>query len=472
MEYEEIVRRLRKIIESPIRRISPENMKKVVTAYEDLTPRSKALFDEAKKLIPGGLEHNLSIKHPYPIIIDKAKGPYMWDIDGNQYIDFLSCGGPIILGHNYEPVRDAVAEVVKNDQAAHGVTSEWEIKAIKEIKKCVPSVELFRFFASGTEADMAALRCARVFTGKQKIIKIGGSYHGWSDQLVYDMHIPGIKGLESHGIPKSVLKHTISIPPNNEKKLRRQFKKHENNIAAILVEPLGGESGTQPIMPGWNKILREVCDEFDALLIFDEVVSGFRMSLGGAQEYYGVKPDLTVFGKILTHGFPMAGGVGGREDVMINFAAGVEGIEKGKMKNRAYTGGTITANPITCCACYHTLKAIQKTNAIEKAARAGDRFTKGLNEIFDKYNLPFYAFNYKSVLHVETSAPLALRMTDPDFIKQLNDRKKVMDEFQAALLTQGIFTLAGSRGYTTMAHTDEIIDQAIEAYEKVMQLVE
>ncbi|NVM02915.1 MAG: aminotransferase class III-fold pyridoxal phosphate-dependent enzyme [Candidatus Helarchaeota archaeon] len=470
MEYEEIIRRLRDLVTQPVRRIAPENMKRAIGAYEDLTPRSKELFDKAKTLIPGGLEHNLSIKHPYPIVIDKALGPYMWDVDGNQYIDFLSCGGPIILGHNYAPIRDAVADVVQNNQAAHGVTSEYEIKAIEQIKKYVPSVELFRFFASGTEADMATLRVARVFTGKKKIIKIGGSYHGWGDQLVYDMHIPGIKAIESHGIPNSVLKHTVSIPPNNEKKLKRVFKKYENDVAAIIVEPLGGESGTHPIKPGWNQTLREICDEHGALLIFDEVVSGFRMAMGGAQEYYNVTPDLTAFGKIITHGFPMCGGVGGREDVMIHFAAGIEGVEKGK--KRTYTGGTVTANPITCAACYHTIKAIAETNAIEKAAAAGDRLTKGLEELFEKYNLPFVAFNFKSVLHIETGAPLALRLSDPDIFTQINVRKKVMDEFQAALLTEGVFTLAGSRGYTTMAHTNEIIDQALEAYDRVLQLVE
>lgn len=466
MEYEEIVRRLRNLVQTPVRRISPENMENILKQFEDFNPRSKALFEKAKTLIPGGLEHNLGMKYPFPLVLDKAEGANVWDVDGNQYIDFLSCGAPIILGHNYPPIRDKIIELIQENRSEHGVTSEWEILAAEQIKKYVPSAELVRFFASGTEADMAAIRVAKVFTEKDKVIKVGGSYHGWSDQLTYDLHIPGTKALESHGIPKSVLQQTESVPPNDLKKVERIFTKNENNVAAVIVEPLGGESGTQPVAPGFNEALREICDKYGALLIFDEVVSGFRMAMGGAQEYFNIKPDLTVFGKIIAHGFPMAGAVGGREDVMSHFSAGIEGLKK-----VAYVGGTLSANPLSCAACYYTLKAVEETNAIEKAASAGDRLTNGLNELFDKYGLPYVAFNYKSILHVETGGPLALKLTDPDIFEQIKIRKFVMDEFQAALAVHGVFTLAGSRGYTTLAHTDEIIDQAISAYDEVLKLV-
>ncbi|MHA1311384.1 MAG: aspartate aminotransferase family protein [Candidatus Helarchaeota archaeon] len=467
MEYEEIIKRLRGIIESPIRRIAPEYISKIEKDYDNKRKKSKAMFEEAKKVIPGGLEHNLSLRWPFPITMDKAEGCYLWDIDNNKYIDYLMMGAPIILGHNYPVIRDAIIELIREKGPAHGVTSEWEVKTIKEIQKHMPWIEKFRFHQSGTEAVMSAIRVARTYTEKLKIIKIGGSYHGWSSEMVYGMHIPGTKSLEAHGIPKDYQKHVIEAPPNNEKKMRRIFQKAEEKgggVAAVIVEPLGGESGTHPVKPGWNKFLREICDEYNSLLIFDEVVTGFRLSMGGAAEYFGVRPDLTTFGKIIGHGYPSCGGVGGKSEIMDVLAGGIEGIKK-----KAYTGGTLAANPITAMAAYYAIKEIARTNAVEVAGRAGDKITKGINELFEKFELPFVAWNYKSILHIETGAPLALKMTDNDFLNQLNERKKVMDEFGAALVTQGVHILAGSRGYTCIAHTDDVIDETLKAYETVLK---
>ncbi|MBD3228999.1 MAG: aminotransferase class III-fold pyridoxal phosphate-dependent enzyme [Candidatus Lokiarchaeota archaeon] len=466
MEYEEVTKRLRNIIESPIRKISPDYIEFIIKDYNEKRQKSKEHYELAKELIPGGLEHNLSLKWPFPITMNKADGAYLWDIDGNKYIDYLSMGGPIILGHNYPLIRDNIIELIKEKGPATGVTSEWETKTIKEIKKHMPSIERFRFHQSGTEANISAFRVARTFTEKKYIVKIGGSYHGWSSEMVYDMHIPGTRSLEAHGIPKAHQKYVKACPPNDEKKMKRIFKKAEKKggVAAVIVEALGGESGTHPVKPGWNKFLREICDEYGSLLIFDEVVTAFRLSMGGAQEYFNVRPDLTTFGKIIGHGYPSCGGIGGRKDIMAVLAGGIEGMSK-----KAYTGGTLAANPITAMAAYYAIKEIKRTNAVEKTGRAGDRLINGINELFEKYELPFVAWNYKSILHVETGAPLALRMTDHDFLNQLNERKKLMDEFGAALNTQGINVLAGSRGYTTLSHTDDIIDETLKAYDEVLK---
>jgi len=466
--FEEIIRKLRNIVTNPPIGLPRDKVKEIYAKYSDQCPRSEEAFEEAKRLIPGGVEHNLSLNKPFPITMDRAEGCKVYDIDGNEYVDYLMCGGPILLGHNYPPLRDKIIELIRDKGPSHGVTSEYEVKAIKLIQKHMPSIEMFRFFQSGTEADMAALRIARVFTGKEKIIKIGGSYHGWSDQLVYGMHIPGTGPLEASGIPKGCWQNTIEVPPNKEKKLRRTFEKAEakGGVAAVILEPVGGESGTHPVHPEWNKIVREYCDQYNALLIFDEVVTGFRMGMGGAQGYFNVKPDLTVFGKIIGHGFPSAGGLGGRRDVMSVCAGGVEGVAK-----KAYTGGTLAANPITTAACYWTIKFLEETNASEKAAAAADKITKGMNDIFERADLPFFVYNFKSIIHYETTSFFAVRLDDRDALNQINIRRQYADEYQAALIINGIYPLAGTRMYCCMAHDQAAIEKTLQAWEHIVKML-
>jgi glutamate-1-semialdehyde 2,1-aminomutase len=214
--------------------------------------------------------------------------------------------------------------------------------------------------------------------------------------------------------------------------------------------------------------VRELCDEFGALLIFDEVVTGLRLGLGGAQGYFGVKPDLTIFGKCVTGGYPMAGGVGGRKDVMLTFAAGIGGTGE-----RAYVGGTLSANPLSCAAGYFAIKEMESTNAAVIAGCAGDRLTKGLREIIERLNLPFVAYNQGSICHLETSGVMLLDFKNPfKLMKEVKPRKHMMEEMGAAYMASGVVTLAGSRMYTSMADTDEIIDEALNRFEQVLSSVE
>jgi glutamate-1-semialdehyde 2,1-aminomutase len=234
------------------------------------------------------------------------------------------------------------------------------------------------------------------------------------------------------------------------------------------VEPVGPESGTRPVPFDFNAKVRELCDEFGALLIFDEVVTGFRLGLGGAQGYFNVKPDLTVFGKCITGGYPMAGAVGGRAEVVSCFAAGIGG--KGE---RAYVGGTLSANPLSCVAGYHALLEMERTNAPVLAGRAGDRLTKGLQDIIEEHHLPFVAFNQGSICHLETSGVMLLDLHNPlKLMKELKPRKEMMEEMGAAYMASGLITLAGSRMYTSMADTDEVIDEALRRFETVLSSVE
>ena len=469
-DVEDVYRRLNILVGQPLRPVRQENMQAYLAYFDNQCSRSKALTDEAKKLIPGGVQHNLAFNYPFPIAIEKAEGAHLWDVDGNRYIDFLQAGGPTVLGSNYAPVRDKVVEMLQSCGPVTGLFHEYELKLAQLIQQHMPSIEMFRMLGSGTEGVMAAIRAARAFTKKSKVIKVGGAYHGWSDSMIYGLHIPGTGRLEAKGIPFGATANTQEFFPNALGALKRTliFNRLLGGTAAVIVEPLGPESGTRPVPFDFNRKVRELCDEFGALLIFDEVVTGFRVGMGGAQGYFGVKPDLTVFGKCLTGGYPMAGGVGGRADVVMRFAAGIGGVGE-----KAYVGGTLSANPISCVAGYHALKEMERTSAPVLAGKAGDRLTQGLQKIIEKYHLPFVAFNQGSICHLETSGVMLLDLHNPiRLAKGLKPRKHMMEQMGAAYMANGLITLAGSRMYTSMADTDDVIDDALSRFEVVLSNVE
>jgi len=465
-----VYKKLKALTAQSLRPVRRDKMTKYLEYFEKKCVRSKALTDEAKQYIPGGVQHNLAFNYPFPIAIEKADGAYMWDVDGNRYIDFLQAGGPTVLGSNYAPVRDNVLKVIHSCGPVTGLFHEYELKLAKLINSYMPAVEMFRMLGSGTESVMAAIRAARTYTKKKKIIKVGGAYHGWSDSMVYGLHIPGTGRMEATGIPRGANVHTQEFFPNNLSALRRKLiaNRLRGGTAAVIVEPVGPESGTRPVPFDFNQKVRELCDEFGALLIFDEVVTGFRLGMGGAQGYFGVKPDLTVFGKCVTGGYPMAGGVGGRRDVIMTFAAGIGGTGE-----RAYIGGTLSANPLSCVAGYYALKEMERMNAPVIAGRAGDRLTKGLQAIIEKYDLPFVAYNQGSIVHLETSGVMLLDLKNPlKTLKEIKSRRHMIEEMGAAYMANGLITLAGSRMYTSMADTDEVIDDALEGFEEVLSNAE
>ena len=467
---DEIYARLNALIKQPIRPIRRVKMAEFLNYFETKAAKSKAMTDEAKQYIPGGVQHNLAFNYPFPMAIEKAKGAYLWDIDGNQYIDFLQAGGPTVLGSNYLPVREKVQDVINTSGPVTGLFHEYELKLAKIINKNMPAVEMFRMLGSGTESVMGAIRAARTYTGKKKVIKVGGAYHGWSDQMVYGLHIPGTGRMEATGIPKGANRHTQEFYPNNLGALRRKLlmNRFKGGTAAVILEPVGPESGTRPVPFDFNRKVRELCDEFETLLIFDEVVTGFRLGMGGAQGYFNVKPDLTIFGKCVTGGYPMAGGIGGRKDVMLTCAAGIGGTGE-----RAYVGGTLSANPLSCAAGYYAIEEMERTNAAVIAGRAGDRLTKGLQEIIGRLNLPYVAFNQGSICHLETSGVMLLDFKNPlKLMREVKPRKHMMEEMGAAYMASGVVTLAGSRMYTSLADTDGIIDEALNRFEHVLSSVE
>ena len=477
---DEINRQLKNLTSQEIWEVTDDYYQNVIMKYYDeKCTKSKAVFEEAKNYIPGGVQHNLAFNKPFPMCMEKAEGAYLYDKDGNKYIDFLQAGGPTILGSNYEPVRQRVIELLQICGPVTGLLHESELMIAKEINKHMPNVEMFRMLGSGTEACMASLRIARIATGHKRIIKMGGAYHGWSDQLVYGLKIPGSRNLlESHGIPSRIYGQIDECRPNDlnmlETLLRRN--KAKGGTAGVLIEPVGPESGTRPVAKDYNKGVRTLCDKYGALMIFDEVVTGFRVALGGAQEYFDVVPDLTIFGKIVAGGYPAAGGVGGKKEYAQLMAAGLA-----TGKHRAYVGGTLAANPLSCVAGTAAIQEIARTNACEIAGRMGDRLTDGLKDLINKYGLPFVAYNQGSICHLECTGAMSFDFSSLIFLKSalgilkhkdmMYVRKDSMERMGAAYMANGIVTLAGSRLYTSLADTPEIIDEALNRFEEVFKHV-
>ena len=473
LDAKAVNKQLDELIKKPIYTIKSDALKRYEREYFDKKcAKSKELIGKAKDIIPGGVQHNLAFNHPFPLVFTKAQGAYLYDIDGNRYFDFLQAGGPTVLGSNPPSVREKVIELLNNCGPSTGLFHEYEYKLAKKICDSVPSVEMFRMFNSGTEACMAAIRVARLATGKKNIIKMGGAYHGWSDQLAYGIRIPGSKWTQAHGVPRFIFRHIQEFFPNNLNDLERKLKRNKlhGGTAAVIIEPLGPESGTWPVDHDFNKGVEYLCCKYDALLIFDEVVTGFRIGMSGAQGYFDVSPDLTVFGKAIAGGYPGAGGLGGKRDIMKYLAAGIQTGDKVK---KALIGGTMAATPISCVAGYYALEEIERTNACEKAGRMGDLLTKGLQELIKKYNLPFVAYNQGSICHLETvgtthfsinwKKPWAI----PSIIKETSIRKKEMEHMGAAYMAEGLVTLAGSRLYTSAAYDEDMINEALQCFDRV-----
>ena len=511
---------LAELTSKPIYCVSDEALKEILDYFNTKCAKSKEITTEAKKYIPGGVQHNLAFNFPFPICIEKAEGAYLWDRDGNKYFDFLQAGGPTILGSNYPAVREKVLELLNTCGPVTGLFHEGELLLAKKINELMPNCEMFRMLGSGTESVMAAIRVARCATKKKRIIKVGGAYHGWSDQMVYGLKIPGSRQfLESHGIPGSY-KTTDEVRPNDLKMLEAMLKKNalRGGTAAVIVEPVGPESGTRPIDLEYNLRARILAKKYGALFIFDEVVTGFRVGLHGAAGYFftenygypyndekalvdgqewiiddkrvekqedgSVKvvkfkrpatnrdmyPDLTIFGKIVAGGYPSAGGVGGKREYVSLMAAGLAGMGK-----KAYVGGTLAANPLSSYAGYLAICEIEKNDACAKAGRAGDRLAAGLKELVKKYNLPYVVYNQGSIVHLECTGAMSFDFSSMSLFgsvipmlkkkPEMLRRKVAMEQMGAAYMRHGIVTLAGSRLYTSMADTDEVIDAALAQFD-------
>jgi len=429
---------------------------------------SKEEMEKAKQVIPGGIQHNLANNHPFQIAIEKADGPYLYDIDGNRYIDFLCAGGPTILGNNWPSVQQAALKHLSEQGPVSGLYSVYERELAEMIVKHVPGVEMFRALASGTEADIIAIRLARAYTGKKHIIRFRGGYHGWSDQLVYNADGKGdyIKA----GIPSDCFRNTHAVPINDIEALEAEILKHQDDggVAAFIMEAVGQDSGAVPTTKEYHKAARELCDKYGMLLIYDEVVTAFRLGMSGAQGIFGVKPDLTVFGKIIGGGFGNSGGVGGRREIMEMLAAGISAESLNKVK----VGGTLTANPLTTLAGLTVLRELESGEVHRELDRVSDYFMRGLADITDRYDVPAVLFHHSSILHIDVSGlayvDYFFKPDDPAYMDELMASYMDYIGFSMALAAEGLIIANGGKTYFPYGSIG-IVDDALDVYERVFR---
>lgn len=469
-DFDAVHARAKYVLENT-KRLKPEAEKACLEWFETHCATSKKTIEEAKSAIPGGVQHNLANNYPFALNCVKGDGAYLYDVDGNRYIDFICAGGPTILGNNDPDVRAAVIDTLNTTGYLTGLFHEYEYKLAQKVKEFFPSVEKFRMMGSGSEACMAAIRAARAFSGKKHIVKLKGCYHGISDQLIYDIRYCDSGTSFAAGIPDECYRYISAVMVNDLDALEQEFIKNEKDggTACFIMEAMGQDSGVLPTTREYHKGVRALCDKYGVILIYDEVVTGFRLALGGAQEYFDTRADLTVFGKIIAGGFASAGGFGGREDIMSVLTAGVAHIAG----NKIVVGGTLTANPISCCAGYTALCKLQREDIPNKLNAAAIDFTRKLTDLANQYDIPAVIASTGSVLQIDLTGMKHVA-TFPEYSKEEQARKRKfaserMTDFAMALAANGILTAGGNKTFLNYKSLD-VLDEALAIYEKVFSM--
>lgn len=425
------------------------------------TTKSAEIFAAAQNLMPGGVSSPVRAFKSVggqPIVFDRVKGAYAWDVDGNQYIDYVGSWGPAICGHAHPDVIAALHQAVEKG-TSFGAPSVLENVLAEMVINAVPSIEMVRFVNSGTEACMSVLRLMRAFTGRDKIIKFEGCYHGHADMFLVKAG-SGVATLglpDSPGVPKSTTTNTLTAPFNDLEAVKALFEQNRDQISGVILEPVVGNAGFIPPDAGFLEGLRELTQQHGALLVFDEVMTGFRIAYGGAQEKFGITPDLTTLGKVIGGGLPV-GAYGGRRDIMAMVAPA------GSM----YQAGTLSGNPLAMTAGIKTLELLQKPDTYEYLNRITKKLADGLLQIAQETG--------HAACGGQISGMFGLFFTSGP-VHSYEDAKKSdaakFSRFHRGMLERGVY-LAPSQfeaGFTSVAHTEEDIDKTLAAARDVMSSI-
>ncbi len=422
--------------------------------------RSHDLFIQAQQHIPGGVNSPVRAFKGVggdPIFFKRAQGAYVYDADDKKYIDYVASWGPCIAGHAHPEVLAAIDKTMRNG-LSFGAPTELEIQMADLVCKLVPSMDMVRMVSSGTEATMSAIRLARGFTGRDKIIKFEGCYHGHADSLLVKAGSGALTlGIPtSPGVPSDLAKHTLTLHYNDTLQVQETFEQHGKQIACIIVEPVAGNMNCIPPIPGFLQGLREICDDYGSVLIFDEVMTGFRVALGGAQAHYNIKPDLTTLGKVIGGGMPV-GAFGGKREIM----------EKIAPLGPVYQAGTLSGNPVAMAAGLKTLELIQQPNFFENLTAMTERLMTGIRDVAKQSNIPLttnqvggmFGIFFTESPHVSTFAQVSVCNVDR------------FKHFFHGMLHEGIYLApsAFEAGFVSSAHTHADIDQTISAVRRVLQ---
>ena len=421
--------------------------------------KSDQLFAEALKYIPGGVNSPVRAFRAVggqPFFVNRAKGAHVWDVDGNQYVDYVGTWGPAILGHAHPKIIEAVQQAAEHG-TSFGIPNPFEVKMAQRICALVPSVQKVRMCNSGTEATMSAIRLARGFTKRDKIIKFDGCYHGHTDSLLVKAGSGALTfgNPDSAGVPAAFTQHTIVLPYNEPEAVAAAFDANEGQIAGIILEPVPGNAGLYLPRPGYLEFLRDITRKQGALLIFDEVMTGFRLAKGGAQERFGIAPDLSCFGKVIGGGLPV-GAFGGRADIMDCLAP----------IGPVYQAGTLSGNPLAMAAGIAALEVLAAGNAYERLEQLGAALEAGLKDAARQTGVPVQFNRCGSMFCAYFTSQPVHNLADA----MKSDRERFKKYFHA-MLDEGIY-LAPSQfeaGFLSTAHTEADIDKTVRAAAKAMK---
>jgi glutamate-1-semialdehyde 2,1-aminomutase len=430
-------------------------------AYAQKFPRSRELYQRAQRSIVGGITHDGRRFGPFPVYVTRAQGSKKWDADGNEILDHWMGHGSLLLGHNHPAVLDSIQEQMTLG-THYGACHELEVQWAELITRLVPSAERVRFTLSGTEATMLAMRDARAFTGREKIIRFAGHFHGWHDYALVGYQ-PPFDVPTSAGIPRGVAETMLIARPNDLDGVRALMDQHE--VAAVIIEAGGGSNASIPHAPGFLEQLRTLTRERGVVLIFDEVISGFRYAPGGAQQRYGVTPDMSTMAKIVAGGLP-GGAVAGRADIM-EIQAFTSDAQRNRFK-RVLQQGTFNASPATAAGAVACLSIVAEGEANVYSDRMADAIRTGYNEAFKRRGVPGLCYGESSVFKVALGQPAvdAVHAGDAEAIMKTGRAGSV--DLRRAMLVEGV-DMMGNSGFTSIAHTDADVNRSIEAFERALQ---
>ena len=425
--------------------------------------RSSALFKEAQNYIPGGVNSPVRAFNGVggtPIFFERGEGAYLYDVDGNSYIDYVGSWGPMILGHANPIIIDSVKAILEKG-LGFGAPTEIETSLAKKVCQLVPSIDLVRMVSSGTEATMSAIRLARGYTGRDKILKFEGCYHGHSDSLLVKAGSGALTlGVPtSPGVPKDLAKHTLTLEYNNLEVVEALFSEIGEEIGCIIVEPVAGNMNCIPPKEGFLQGLRKICDEYGAVLIFDEVMTGFRVALGGAQEFYNVKPDLTALGKVIGGGLPCAA-FGGKREIMNQIAP----------LGPIYQAGTLSGNPLSMASGLAMLSALESDKSFyENLGKRSQYLVDGIVSEAKAKNIPMTSNSVGGMFGLFFSSEKNVS----NFSQASSCNIELFKKFYNAMLKQGIYLApsAYEAGFLSNAHTDDDLDKTINAASTAFSLI-
>jgi glutamate-1-semialdehyde 2,1-aminomutase len=443
----------------------------IVERFRAKTPKSAALFERAKAAFPSGLTHDSRVLDPYTLFVDHAAGPRKWCVDGHEYVDYFGGHGALLLGHCAPEVVAAVQRQVA--LGTHfGAAHELELRWAELIKSLVPGADRVRFTASGTEATHLALRLARAFTGKDKIVRFLGHFHGWHDHVAAgsNSHYDGTRPI---GVLPDIVQSTVLMPTDDVQAMVSLLDERDD-IAAVIIEPSGGSWGQVPLPDGFLQALRDATARRRVILIFDEVITGFRFSPGGAQQSFGIKADLCTMAKIVAGGLP-GGALAGRRDIMegLDFAA-----TKAAGRERVAHQGTYNANPLAAAAGIATLEKVATTDACARASEAGARLRAGMNDVLVREAMPWAVYGQRSLFHVFTNPKgLAIdaKRFDPLAIgfEGLKKTKSgaMANKLRLAMLIAGVDIMGAPGGVISATHGDREIEQTVDAFQQAVRMI-